>query len=51
MAQHALCLLKGPTPTNTSNKDESYKLVAKKKTKDAQGEAADTTLNALQLLF
>jgi len=51
MAQHALCLLKGPIPTNTSSKDKSYKPVAKKETKDAQGEAATTTLNALQLLF
>ena len=50
MAQHALCLLKGPTSTNISDKDNSYRPVVKKETKDAQGEVAVATLNALQLL-
>ena len=50
-AQHALCLPKGSTPTNTSSKNKSYRPVTKKETKDAQGEAAAATLNALQLLF
>ena len=36
---------------NTSSKDKPYRPVAKKETKDAQGEAAAATLNVLQLLF
>ena len=31
-SKHALCLLEGPTPTDISNKDKSYRPVAKKET-------------------
>ena len=51
MAQTCTLAIRRTPPIGISNRDAPHKPTGKKETQNIQGEAAATTLNALQLLF